>query len=80
MRCFGYRDSRDYDSVVCAGCYKTNYFTYMDCLKVTKERKDKENKMHEDSTVSLVLFDSKNNVLKDVKLTNRQLKEIYKLI
>lgn len=79
-RCFGYRDSREYDSIVCWRCSKVNPYTYEKCLRKTQDRKDKENKMHENSTVSLVLFDKSNNVLKDVKLTNKQLKKIYEII
>ena len=78
--CKGYRNRRGYDSSVCAGCYRWSYQTYAECLKLTQERIDRNNKMYEDSGVSLVLFDKDNNVLKDVKLTRKQLQDIKNVI
>lgn len=77
MRCEGYYDD---ESFKCAGCSRYSYFEYEECRKIQNERIDRANKMYEDSKVSLVLFDEKNNVLKDVKLTRKQLKEIRDIV
>ena len=80
MKCKGYRSSRDHDSIVCAICYRNNRLLYTECTRLTQDKIDKNNKMYENSGISLVLFDSDNNTLKDIMLTRKQLKDINDIL
>lgn len=80
MRCKGHRNSRDHDSIVCAMCYRNNYSVYTECIRLTQDKIYKNNKMYENSGISLVLFNSDNNTLKDIMLTRKQLKDINDIL
>lgn len=80
MKCKGYRNSRDHDSIVCAMCCRNNRLVYTECIRLTQDKIDKNNKRHESSGISLVLFDSDNNTLKDIMLTRKQLKDINDIL
>lgn len=77
IRCIGYKES---DNKGCASCYRRNFYTYVKCQQLTQERIEREKGLNQVSEISLVLFDKNNNVLKDKKLTYKQLKQIENII